>query len=169
MRTYNGKQTGLGMSGRWCGAWVGALLSVLWVGSAAGEFRPARDADPPGPAESAATQPVRERTIVLHDFERAGDFGEAMAAYRESGNKAELLAAAAVLKQAGTWKDPRARGPWETASAVVVGAARALPENAGDRRALLDLAADLLDAPTMRLRGIQPERIIEGLLSARVE
>lgn len=99
----------------------------------------------------------------------AGEFGEAIAAYRESGNKAELFAASAVLKQAGTWKDPRARGPWETASAVVVGAARSLPESAGERRALLALAADLLDGPTMRLRGIQPDRIIEGLLSARIE
>ena len=100
----------------------------------------------------------------------AGDFEAAIAAYRSSGNKAELLAAAAILKQAGSWKDPRASAAWEKAAAVVVEASRTgRPGWATEAGRCSHLAADLLTGPQMRVRGIQPERIIEGLVSPRLE
>ena len=99
----------------------------------------------------------------------AADFDATVSAYRESGNKAELLAAAAILKRAGTWKDPRANKPWERAAAVVVETSK-LGEHPGhEQRKLLALAADLLAGPQLRVRGIQPERILEGLISQRLE
>ena len=45
-------------------------------------------------------------------------FRRALESYLESRHSAELLAAAAALKGAATWNDPRARGPWELAAAV---------------------------------------------------
>lgn len=112
----------------------------------------------------ASPRPRSEAIAAL-----AVEFGEAIAAYRTSGNKAELLAAGGVLKQVGGWKDPRGRESWEAAAAVVVEASRNVADGGSESRALLALAADLLGAPAMRLRGIQPDRIIDGLLSARVE
>ena len=44
--------------------------------------------------------------------------------------------------------------------------ARDLPPRS--RRALLTLAEDLLDAPRLRLRGIQHGRILEGLITRRL-
>jgi DNA polymerase-3 subunit delta' len=99
----------------------------------------------------------------------ATDFEAAVVAYRSSGNKAELLAAAAILKQSGSWKDPRASEPWERAAAVVVEASKTIHSGSRERQHLLALAADLLEGPQMRVRGIQPERILEGIVSARME
>ena len=96
------------------------------------------------------------------DLEALGDeFLAAVQEYRRSGNSAELLAAAALLKDSGSWNDPRATEPWERAAAAVVCAWR----RTGDDRRLLDLAAELLAAPRMRVRGITAERILEGCLS----
>lgn len=96
-------------------------------------------------------------------------FAAAVACYRRSGNRAELLAAAAVLKQAGSWKEPRAAQAWETAAAVVVEAAKQGRAAGRRERALLALAADLLEGTKLRARGIQAERILEGFVSARLE
>jgi DNA polymerase III, delta subunit len=75
------------------------------------------------------------------------------------------------------WDDPRAGRPWELAAAAVL---RSLPEPAEEaepalapraahalpwRAARLALAEALLTGPTMRLRGISAERILEGLVS----
>jgi hypothetical protein len=77
----------------------------------------------------------------------------------------------------GGWDDPRAGRPWELAAAAVL---RSLPEPAAAaeipsaapaahaspwRAARLALAEALLTGPTMRLRGISAERILEGLVS----
>jgi DNA polymerase III, delta subunit len=74
----------------------------------------------------------------------------------------------------GGWEDPRAGRPWELAAAAVL---RSLPEEAAEaepsagaratpwRGARLALAEALLTGPTMRLRGISAERILEGLVS----
>lgn len=75
----------------------------------------------------------------------------------------------------GGWDDPRAGRPWELAAAAVL---RSLPEPAEEteipaaacaaapwRAARLALAEALLTGPTMRLRGISAERILEGLVS----
>lgn len=63
--------------------------------------------------------------------------------------------------------DVRARQGWTRISAAVVEAAAAL-EDRGDRAAALAFAADLLDAPRLRERYIQPRRIVEGLAVRRL-
>ncbi|MFQ5528195.1 MAG: hypothetical protein ACE5GX_18310 [Thermoanaerobaculia bacterium] len=99
--------------------------------------------------------------------EAARDFGRALESYLASRHAGELQAAAAVLKGSGRWDDPRARAPWEGAAAVAVECAGSSidPES---RRALLALAADLLDAPRLRLRGIPAERLLEGAVNRRL-
>jgi len=119
-------------------------------------------------------------------------FGAAAGAYAESGAAVYLLSAADALagaggagaagaagatRASGGWDDPRAGRPWELAAAAVL---RSLPEPAAEaalpaaapaapaapwRAARLALAEALLTGPTMRLRGISAERILEGLVS----
>jgi DNA polymerase III delta prime subunit len=101
--------------------------------------------------------------------ESAEAFAFSVRRFRESRNVAELLAAAAVLEKAGSWKDPRAATGWETAAAIVVEASRRLGDDETMARPLLGLAADLLAGPALRVRGIRPDRILEGLVSARLE
>lgn len=90
-------------------------------------------------------------------------FGAAAERFRTNGASIDLLGAADALGDAGGWQDARARRPWATAAAAVLHHAKTRP--AGDRRALLETAAALLDGPRMRLRGIPYGRILEGLLS----
>jgi len=136
-----------------------------------------------GPATTADA----DRVGVL-----ARTFGAAAGAYAESGAAVYLLIAADALaaagaagaaggaganRAAGGWDDPRAGRPWELAAAAVL---RSLPEPAAEaelpaaapaalaapwRAARLALAEALLTGPTMRLRGISAERILEGLVS----
>ena len=81
-----------------------------------------------------------------------------------------LLSAADALAEAGKkeFKDPRARRPWALGAAALTryASSRDLPPRS--RRALLTLAEDLLDAPRLRLRGIQHGRILEGLITRRL-
>ena len=76
-----------------------------------------------------------------------------------------LLDAATRLGKAGKFDDPRAESPWIAAAAVTHRAALdgGLPDEL--RRPLFALAEDLLAAPPLRLRGIPPERILEGLVA----
>ena len=83
-------------------------------------------------------------------------------AYWESGAAIELMAAAGVIEASADWKDPRSERPWAQAAAALVRAAETL--EAGRRRRVLDLAGALLEAPPLRLRGISPRRILEGLI-----
>jgi hypothetical protein len=106
--------------------------------------------------------PPRPRGGKIEDL--ACRFDQAVADFERRGSPADLMAAAAVLKEAGTWADPRAATPWERAAAVVL---ESLDREAGapvDRRRRLDLAGDLLGGVRLRVRGISPERILEGLL-----
>ena len=74
------------------------------------------------------------------------------------------MVAAEVLKGCGGWEDSRDQRPWGAAAAAVVQAARS-DEVAGPvRGALLDLAQELLEGPAMRVRGITPQRVLEGLV-----
>ena len=82
--------------------------------------------------------------------------------YWESGASVELMATAGVIEASAEWKDPRAEMPWAQAAAALVRAAE--PLEPSRRRRLLDLAAALLEAPPLRLRGISPRRILEGLV-----
>ena len=82
--------------------------------------------------------------------------------YWESGAAIELMAAAGVIEASADWRDPRAEKPWTQAAAALLRAAE--PLEPARRRRLLDLSAALLEAPPMRLRGISPRRILEGLV-----
>ena len=78
-----------------------------------------------------------------------------------------LAALTERLLAAGGFDDIRARRGWTRIAAAVAEAAAAL-EDRGDRAAALALAADLLDAHRLRLRSIQPRRIIAGLAAHRL-
>ena len=78
-----------------------------------------------------------------------------------------VSALAGRLVQGGGFEDIRARQCWTRIAAALAEAAGAL-ENRTDRAAALALAADLLDAHRLRLRSIQPRRIIEGLAAHRL-
>lgn len=94
----------------------------------------------------------------------------AVSAWSRSGASVHLLLAAGALGEAAgkEWSDPRAARPWTLAAEAVVAAVRGgeVPELL--HRPLLDLAADLLQAPELRLRGIPKERILEGLVAKRL-
>lgn len=94
-------------------------------------------------------------------------FHASVVAFLEAADGGELIASAAALKAPWKWDDPRARGPWEGAAAAVMKSAPSF-EDAPVRRALLALAADLVEAPRLRLRGIPAERILEGIVSRRL-
>ena len=81
----------------------------------------------------------------------------------DDGAVDELAAAvAARLEASADWRDPRAQGAWAQAAAALARLAESAAP--GRRRPLLDLAAALLEAPPLRLRGIPPRRILEGLV-----
>ncbi len=78
-----------------------------------------------------------------------------------------VSALAERLLEGGGFEDIRARQGWTRIAAALAAAAGALDDRA-DRAAALALAADLLDAHRLRLRSIQPRRIIEGLAAHRL-
>jgi DNA polymerase III delta prime subunit len=108
-----------------------------------------------GPAEPLDAATVARLTA---------SFGSALARYRDTGAAIYLLAAAEALSQAGGWDDPRSGAPWGLAAAAVVRALKETPHEVSIRRSLLALAEDLLGAVPLRLRGVTPERILEGLV-----
>lgn len=67
------------------------------------------------------------------------------------------------------FEDPRAQQPWLFAAAAVrraaLGTDGAAPPEVALARRMLALAEELLTASPLRLRGIPPERILEGLVS----
>lgn len=83
--------------------------------------------------------------------------------YLETRSAVHLLAAAAVLVEAGSWQDPRASESWTLAASIVKESRSRLP--AVTRRPVLDLAEDLLSGWRLRLRGIQAQRILEGMVA----
>ncbi|MEE8525200.1 MAG: hypothetical protein V3T72_14790 [Thermoanaerobaculia bacterium] len=99
--------------------------------------------------------------------EIANRFGQAMDRWRETSSAIYLFAGAAALAKAEGWKDPRARKPWATAAAAIVRAAQgqSLAPHRKLCRALLAVAAEILDGPRMRVRNVTPARILEGLLA----
>jgi hypothetical protein len=110
-----------------------------------------------GPAEAvdpAAVEPL------------ARVFAGALARHAASGAAIYLLTAAEALAGAGGWEDPRAARPWALAAAAVVRSLEIDPAPPpAARRARLALAEALLGGPALRLRGVNAERILEGLVS----
>lgn len=128
----------------------------------------------PSDRELAATLRSRSMPLFLGAEEsldgelraaRSAELAAILERYAESGAEAHLLAAAAALAECGEWSDLRAAAPWSMAAAVVLDCSRRTAPAGAMRRALLDLAAALLDARAERLRGITPQRILEGLLT----
>ena len=67
---------------------------------------------------------------------------------------------------ASGWEEPRSGRPWSAAAAAIVAAVEELGRSRGRRAAgPLALADALLRAPSLRLRSISPERILEGLVA----
>lgn len=92
----------------------------------------------------------------------AGQFAASLQAFSRSPNTLHLIAAAGRLSEAGGWQDPRAAEPWSLAAAAVRRSCDKLDQV--DRRQLLALSEDLLSGWQLRLRGIQPQRILEGMV-----
>jgi DNA polymerase-3 subunit delta' len=106
----------------------------------------------------------------------ARSFADAAGSYAATGAPIFLLAAAEALNAAGSvdgkggWDDPRSGRPWALAAAAVLRALELPPGGAGEgapllRPACLALAEALLEGPGLRLRGVTPERILEGFVS----
>jgi hypothetical protein len=112
-----------------------------------------------------AAEPADEERLAAV----AAGVASSVASFARGGGGLDLLAAAMHLAKAGDFKDPRAQAPWSSAAAALRAAAYSDPTPPALRRPLLDLAHDLLaEAPPLRLRGISPERILEGMLSRRL-
>jgi hypothetical protein len=101
----------------------------------------------------------------------ARGFAAALEAYAGSGAPIYLLTAAEALVRAGEakgktggWEDPRAGRPWALAASAVLRSLDLSP-GAGSRRGRLALAEALLEGPSLRLRAVSAERILEGLVS----
>jgi hypothetical protein len=127
------------------------------------------------PSSRELTSTLRSRSMSLFlggqegmDDERlealAGAFSAAVNNYLTTGAAVHLLAAAAALEQAGGWRDLRASAPWSLAASAVVRVASDSELPTETRQALLALASNLLEARSQRLRGITPQRILEGLV-----
>lgn len=79
-----------------------------------------------------------------------------------------LLAASQLLVDAADFADPQDARPFLLVARAVLEVALRFEGDPARRRALLELANDLLEAPAWRLRGISPERILSGLVSQRL-
>jgi DNA polymerase-3 subunit delta' len=96
-------------------------------------------------------------------------FAAAVDAWMTDRSAADLLVAAGALAQAGDFGDARAGRPWTVAAEAVLATARRAGVPPVLRRDLLTLADALLAAPLWRQRGVQPQRILEGLLCRHLE
>ena len=94
--------------------------------------------------------------------ELAGRFAASVGRFMDTGSSLHLLSAAEDLLAAGNWQDPRSSQPWTLAAAAVKMSLDLLP--ASPPAGLLALAEDLLTGWRMRLRGIQAQRILEGMV-----
>jgi hypothetical protein len=94
----------------------------------------------------------------------ARSFAAALEAYAGSGAPIYLLTAAEALSKAGGWEDPRSGRPWAVAASAVLRSLDLAP-GAGGRRGRLALAEALLEGPSMRLRSVSADRILEGLVA----
>ncbi|HEX4954359.1 MAG TPA: hypothetical protein VF017_13285 [Thermoanaerobaculia bacterium] len=95
----------------------------------------------------------------------AASFGRLLGALGGSPGLAALACAGEARKALGGWEDPRQGRPWSTtAAALVEVATHSLAVDRLPRRCLA-LADALLRAPSLRLRGIPAERILDGLFS----
>jgi hypothetical protein len=95
----------------------------------------------------------------------AGAVAASIRRFAGGGGPLYLLDAAGRLAAASDFSDPRAEAGWLFAARVLRDAALDAETAPEIRPRLLALAESLLEASPMRLRGITPERILEGLVS----
>lgn len=108
-----------------------------------------------------AAQAVDEESIEA----MAQQVAQCVAGFSQSGSGVYLLALASSLNEAGGWQDPRSGRPWALAARAIL-VSLTLPQTPpGARPRLLALADALLTGADFRIRGIPPERILEGLVS----
>ncbi len=156
---------------------VFVMLEAETLGDDAGDVLLKVLEEPPGearhflllaPSDRELPPTIRSRCMSFYLGESAdlGDDDEARASLRAAltaqgpGLAPRLATAILSLDE---WKDPRAAAGWERAARVLVdlGSSRSEPW-------LLDLAADLLQAPRWRIRGVPAYRIVEGSVANRV-
>lgn len=120
---------------------------------------------------------IRSRSLPVYlgagegpDAAQVGDlaerFASSVARFIDSGSTLYLLAAAEDLAAAGSWQDPRASQPWTLAAAAVKNSCDLIPKAESAR--LLALSEDLLTGWRLRLRGIQAQRILEGMVVGHI-
>lgn len=94
--------------------------------------------------------------------------GHSWECYSKTGLTVYLMALAAALAKLESWNDPRTARPWISIATALLLLRESLEVDAVGRVEILDLAEDLLSAPQMRIRGISPQRILEGMLFHRL-
>ncbi len=95
----------------------------------------------------------------------AAAFGRLLESLGSSPGLAALACAGEAKKVLGGWEDPRLGRPWSTTAAALVEIATRASAGGGLPRRCLALADALLRAPSLRLRGIPAERILDGLFT----
>ena len=116
---------------------------------------------------------VRSRSLAVYlgateaDFSDemeslAEEFADSFRRFSSSGSALHLLAGAETLSRVSSWKDPRDATPWSQAAAIVRRSCDLV--DSGGRRGLLSLAGELLGGWQSRVRGIQAQRILEGMV-----
>lgn len=116
---------------------------------------------------------VRSRSLAVFLGVTETDFSDEMEVLAErfavcvrgfmsSGSILQLLAGAEILSRVSSWKDPRDASAWSQAAAIVRRSGDLVESRA--RRSLLSLGQELLGGWQSRVRGIQAQRILEGLV-----
>jgi len=100
----------------------------------------------------------------------AGRLAQCLEGWASSASPAWILAASQAIEGTGDWSDPRAGRPWAVAARALVEARERLSGDQGApgtalSRGVLAAAEELLRAPALRLRGIPPGRILDGVLA----
>lgn len=99
----------------------------------------------------------------------AAEIAALLEGYRASGSASYLQNVATAMAAAGGFDEVRSTEGFSRASGALLELCRAEPSvgvvYVGPKAPLLDLAEELLIAIDMRVRGIQPQRILEGLVS----
>lgn len=88
--------------------------------------------------------------------------------YSNTGLAVYLMSLATALATLEDWRDPRAAKPWISIATAILRYRETLEVGVAGRSEMLLLAEDLLSAPRMRIRGVSPQRILEGMFFHRL-
>lgn len=159
------------------GAKVFVMLEAETLGDDAADVLLKVLEEPPGearhflllaPSDRELPPTVRSRSMSFYLGESADQADdervvEGLTAALAGGGPGLAPRLAAAILSLDEWKDPRAATGWERAARalIAIGESRSEPW-------LLDLAADLMQAPRWRIRGVPAHRIVEGSVAERV-